>query len=98
MWDYVYLMVHLRSMDTTDMNGLEGYINDCLVENDNSWFPLQRVRSVFSACLAVGPPLAFHCVALFLRRLCVCKGARKMQMIAPLVGSLANNGPAAGNK
>lgn len=40
LWMYVFFIIHLKTKDKTDYNGTESFINDKLLEEDISWFPL----------------------------------------------------------
>jgi len=42
LWSYVFLLIHLRRMDPTEMNGLESHIYTLARQQDNSWVPIQR--------------------------------------------------------
>ena len=49
MWQYIYLIVHLRTMDETEMNGLESYLWDKvqnLADGDTSWFPQRKALAL----------------------------------------------------
>jgi len=39
MWDYLYLMIHVREKDPTEYNGWETYIAAQMAENDTSFMP-----------------------------------------------------------
>ena len=35
-------MIHIRTKDKSDYNGVEQYVADCLDENRFEWFPVNR--------------------------------------------------------
>lgn len=43
MWQYVFLVMHLRFTQSTDFNGLESHIHGLIEQDNNSWVPMQRV-------------------------------------------------------
>lgn len=40
MWNYLYFIFCLQKKDETDYSGMEYEINDKIVQEDISWFPL----------------------------------------------------------
>ena len=43
MWNYLYLIVHLREKDPTEYNGWEQHVASCLAAGDTSFIPVRRV-------------------------------------------------------
>jgi len=42
MWNYVFYIGYLRSMNHLEYSGIEQYIHDLIKENDSAWFPTNR--------------------------------------------------------
>ena len=41
-WQYLNFIIHLKSIDSTDLNGTESYILELFEKQDISWFPMQK--------------------------------------------------------
>lgn len=41
-WQYLNFIIHLKSIDSTDLNGTESYILELFEKEDISWFPMQK--------------------------------------------------------
>jgi len=39
LWNYVYFIIHLKSKDESDFNGVESYIYEQLEAEEMDWFP-----------------------------------------------------------
>lgn len=39
-WQYLNFIIHLKSIDSTDLNGTESYILDMFDAGEFSWFPM----------------------------------------------------------
>lgn len=46
MWDYIYFKAYLQFKESTEYNGNESYIYDCMERFDLSWFPQNRSLSI----------------------------------------------------
>lgn len=42
MWEYLFVIVHLRLADPTDLNGIEQYVSILLEEGKIGWFPVHK--------------------------------------------------------
>ena len=42
LWQYLNFIIHLKSIDSTDLNGTESYILELFEKEDISWFPMQK--------------------------------------------------------
>jgi hypothetical protein len=42
LWQYLNFIIHLKSIDATDLNGTESYILELFEKEDISWFPMQK--------------------------------------------------------
>ncbi len=91
MWQYIFLIVHLRTMDETEMNGLESYLWSLVVnlaDGDTSWFPQRKALALHKEAeenneLQTLLQQVFCCL-LCLLCLCVCLFTR---LIDSLFGS-----------
>ena len=50
MWQYLFLVVHLRSKEDTEMDGLESYVKNMLADDDHAWFPMSKVSCCCCCC------------------------------------------------
>ena len=41
-WQYLNFIIHLKSIDSTDLNGTESYILEMFEKEDITWFPMQK--------------------------------------------------------
>ena len=41
-WNYVYFIIHLNLKEHNTFNGNEAYIYEKIINNDISWFPINR--------------------------------------------------------
>ena len=41
-WQYLNFIIHIKSIDSTDLNGTESYILELFEKEDNTWFPMQK--------------------------------------------------------
>ncbi|RYG69663.1 hypothetical protein EON64_02170, partial [archaeon] len=42
LWNYLYFIIYLWEQDKDDDDGLESFVRKCVVENDLSWFPMNK--------------------------------------------------------
>ena len=45
-WSYLNFIIHLNSIDSTELNGTESYILDLYNSVNISWFPMSRSRTL----------------------------------------------------
>jgi hypothetical protein len=45
-WQYLNFIIHLLSIDSTELNGTESYILELFMQEDIQWFPMQRSQSI----------------------------------------------------
>lgn len=46
MWNYIYFKSYIEFKDKNDYNGSESYIKSKIDQQDLSWFPIKRAKSV----------------------------------------------------
>jgi len=46
MWNYLYLIVHLREKSHTEYNGWEQHVADCIARSDTSFLPVNMAISL----------------------------------------------------
>lgn len=42
LWNYIYFIIYVWEQDKDDDDGLETYVRRCIVNNDLTWFPLNK--------------------------------------------------------
>eukprot|EP00501_MAST-03F_sp_TOSAG23-6_P000398 GSMAST32.ASY1.ANO1.410.1 assembled CDS len=40
MWDYLKYMIHIKTKDNSEYNGVEQFVSECITENRIDWFPV----------------------------------------------------------
>ena len=41
-WNYLYYVYYVTNKDSTELNGIESYVNDLIEKTDITWFPIMK--------------------------------------------------------